>query len=102
MQTDHQHVAISLSGLSAVGDWIQLAANWLYSSLRSRLPSTDVIWELNLHPAAAIYKFVFQICEVLSTLWIQVWISVYADGNKLAIFTHLSQLIAWLSQTGCM
>lgn len=95
MQTDHQHVAISLSGLSAVGDWIQLAANWLYSSLRSRLPSTDVIWQLNL-------KFVFQICEVLSTLWIQVWISVYADGNKLAIFTHLSQLIAWLSQTGCM
>lgn len=95
MQTEHQHVAISLSGLSAVGDWIQLAANWLYSSLRSRLPSTDVIWQLNL-------KFVFQICEVLSTLWIQVWISVYADGNKLAIFTHLSQLIAWLSQTGCM
>lgn len=99
-----QSALLSATQLFAVGNSTQLVVIWFYSRIKARC--NEIATRQQLHHC--LLEFLFQIYEVLAGFWMLMWISVYVDGtrfatdgNRLVIFSDLSQLIPALSQTDC-
>lgn len=98
MQTDFQHVAISLSQsalthLFAAEDMIQLVANWLqfYSCIKTMWLSTCVILQLNCHHAAIKWLLVEEFLN-LSFKFLRFWLDCDVILCYLLLFAILSQI----------
>lgn len=84
-------VSVLVSATHLQEDLSQLVVVWLYSNINARLPSTDAIFGINCHHAATKSLLIEPFLSLFQRFW---WISVYEDGNKLAILTNLSKLMS--------